>query len=452
MSGATGPSRHERFSFRDAAEVRAKAASLGLDLPWSDFPAPLLEPLDLGGRRLAHRLVAQPMEGADAEPDGSPGSLTFRRYERVAAGGYSLIWFEAAAVSPEGRSNPRQLHLHPGSLPGFQRLAESARRSAARAGHPDPVLILQLTHSGRFSRPEATPAPVIARHDPVLDGLRGIPAGGPVISAEALDRRRDAFVRAASLAVRAGFDGLDIKACHGYLLAELLAAKDRTSSRYGGPLENRARLLLEAGAAVRSLFPATLLASRLGLYDGLPGGFGVAAGEPWDCDPEEPSRLAGWMAAAGFSLINVTAGIPAWQAHLGRPFDRPAEGAAASPEHPLEGVGRLIRLAAGLRAAQPGLTVVGTGFSWLRSFFPHVAAGALADGSASLIGLGRMIFAYPDAAADIVRGRPLDGRRICTACSICSALLRSGGPAGCAVRDAAIYGAPPREAPDRRPS
>ncbi len=439
MNGRPAGSRHEPFRFREAAEIRAKAASLGLDLPWSDSPEPLRQPWTLGKQRLTHRLTAHPMEGADAEPGGGPGPLTFRRYERFAAGGFSLIWFEAAAVVPQGRSNPRQLLLTPAALSGFQALTESARRAAARAGHPDPVLILQLTHSGRFSRPEAAPAPAIVRHDPVLDQLRGIGPDDPLVSDESLDRLRDAFVQAAGLAVKAGFDGLDIKACHGYLLGELLAARDRSGSRYGGPLENRARLLLETGAAVHALFPEAILASRLGLYDGLPGGFGVSDAPPWSYDPGEPLRLAALMAGAGFSLINVTAGIPAWKAHFGRPFDRPAEGAPESEEHPLEGVARLIRLAAGLQSSRPDLTVVGTGFSWLRAFFPFVAAGAVAARSLALAGLGRLAFAYPEAAADLVQGRPLDGRRVCTACSICSTLLRRGEPAGCAVRDAGAY-------------
>ncbi len=451
MSGPASDGRHERFHFREAGALRSRAAALGLDLPWSETLEPLRRPLDLGGRRLAHRLASHPMEAADAGPDGGPGPLTFRRYERIAAGGFSLIWFEAAAVAPEGRSNPRQLVLTPAAWPGFQRLTEAVRRAAAEAGHPDPVLILQLTHSGRFSRPESRPAPIIARHDPVLDPLRGIPPDGPLISDASLDRLRDAFVSAAGWAVQAGFDGCDIKACHGYLLGELLAARDRSESRYGGPLENRARLLIEIGAAVRSLHPRAILASRLGLFDGLPGGFGVADEPPWGFDGREPLHLAAMMAAAGFELVNVTAGIPAWKAHFGRPFDRPAEGGGLPPEHPLEGVVRLIRLASELRAARPEMTIVGTGFSWLRAFFSFVAAGAVASGAADLIGLGRLAFAYPEAAADLILGRPLDGRRLCTACSLCSTLLRRGGPAGCAIRDAGVY-PPPAKSHDRSPS
>ncbi len=190
---------------------------------------------------------------------------------------------------------------------------------------------------------------------------------------------------------------------------------------------------------MRSNHPQLLLAVRLGVFDAVAGGFGVAADDPGRFDPAEPIELARGLGEAGLSLLNVTAGIPAWRAHFGRPFDKPAEGAASSDEHPLEGIARLIGLASTMAANGPGLAVVGTGYSWLRGFFPNVAAGAVAEGAAALIGLGRLAFAYPDAPADLLAGSPLERRRLCTACSGCSTLLRSGRATGCVVRDASIY-------------
>jgi 2,4-dienoyl-CoA reductase (NADPH2) len=440
MSADAPASRHERFAFGDAAAMRAKAVALGIELPFREDLAPLFGPLSLAGRPLSNRLSVQPMEGADAESDGSPGELTFRRYRRFGGGGCGLIWFEAAAVTPDGRSNPAQLLLNAATLDGFKRLVD-ATRSAARPDAP-PLLILQLTHSGRFSRPLSRPAPVIARHDPVLDALHGLSADHPIIADSELDRLQDDFLSAAKLAGQAGFDGVDLKACHGYLVSELLAPAGRPESRYGGRLENRARFLVEAARAVRSSEPGLLLACRLGLFDALPGGFGVDNADAARPDPAEPEALVGLLADAGVTLIDVTAGIPAVRAHYGRPFDRPAAGATAADEHPLEGVARLLGLAAGIQKSFPELAVVGTGYSWLRQFFPGVAAAVIASGGASIAGLGRLSFACPDFAARLARDGRLYTRDVCVACSGCSTLLRAGGPAGCVVRDPGVYRLP----------
>ncbi len=436
MSG----SRHERFAFGDAAALLAKAKTLGIEIPFTTDWKPLFRPFRIAGRFLANRLAVQPMEGADARPDGSPGDLTFRRYARFGAGGCGLIWFEAAAVTAAGRSNPAQLLLNAATFDGFQRLVEETR-SAAGPG-ASPLLILQLTHSGRFSKPDGRPAPVIARHDPRLDGIQGLAADHSLIADPDLDRLKDRYVAAAELARRAGFDGVDIKACHGYLVSELLAARSRPDSRYGGGFENRTRFLIETVRAVRSAEPALLLACRLGLFDAWPGGFGVDPADPARPDPAEPEDLVRLLEAEGTSLIDITAGIPAVRAHFGRPFDRPAAGAAAADEHPLESVARLLGLAARVQGSFPGLAVVGTGYSWLRQFFPGVASAVVAAGGASIAGLGRLSFACPDFAIRLRDEGRLATRNVCVACSGCSTLLGSGGPAGCVVRDPAVYRLP----------
>jgi 2,4-dienoyl-CoA reductase-like NADH-dependent reductase (Old Yellow Enzyme family) len=413
---------------------------LGIELPYRENLGPLFQPLSIAGRILANRLAVQPMEGADAEPDGSPGLLTFRRYRRFGAGGCGLIWFEAAAVTPAGRSNPSQLLLDAATLDGFKRLVEETRVGAGPGASP--LLILQLTHSGRFSRPEGLPAPVIARHDPRLDALQRLSSDHPLIADSDLDRLKDRFTAAAELARRAGFDGVDIKACHGYLVSELLAARGRSASRYGGGFENRVRFLVETTRAVHAAEPKLLLACRLGLFDALPGGFGVDSGDSGRPDPAEPSELIKRLTAEGTAVIDVTAGIPALRAHFGRPFDRPAAGAAPADEHPLEGVGRLLGLSARVQKDFPELIVVGTGYSWLRQFFPGVASAVVAAGCASIAGLGRLSFACPDFASRLRDRGTLATRDVCVACSGCSTLLRAGGPVGCIVRDAAVYRLP----------
>lgn len=441
---------HERFGLRSADDLLGLAGRLGLGLPFSSDIAPLLRPTAVGPVRIPNRLAVHPMEGADAGTGGEPSELTRRRYARFAAGGSGLIWMEAAAVVPEGRSNPRQLLITRDNLDAWKRLTDETRRAAETSlgGNHRTALILQLTHSGRFSRPEGAPAPVIAHRQPKLDRLAGVPDGQPLVPDEELDRLSGAHALAAGLAAEAGFDGVDIKACHGYLIGELLAARDRPGSRHGGSYENRTRWLKETIRRIRSENPGLLVACRLSAYDGPgePVGFGCRASDGGLTeDVSEPVRLAGELEAEGISLLSVTAGIPALHPHIGRPFDRPVRGATLPGEHPLAGVARHIRATASIQRAVPALTVLGAGYSWLREFIPQVAAGAVGDGLATLAGLGRGALAYPDWARDLRDQGRLDRRRVCTTCSKCSELLKSGGPAGCVVRDKEAYAAVYRE-------
>jgi 2,4-dienoyl-CoA reductase-like NADH-dependent reductase (Old Yellow Enzyme family) len=250
----------------------------------------------------------------------------------------------------------------------------------------------------------------------------------------------EAFADAARMASFAGFDGVDIKACHGYLVSELLSGWAR-EGRFGGSFENRTRLLLETVSEIRTAAPGLSLSVRLNAWDGFPhpSGFGADPGFPERENLSEPLRLAADLAGRGVEFLNISAGIPAYLPHIGRPFDAPVRGGLPSPEHPLQGVARLLRLAANIQAGVPGLPVVGTGYSWLRSLFPGVAAAEVASGRASLIGLGRLAIAYPDFVRDLAADGRLNPRKICTACSACSTLLRAGLPVGCTVRDAAVY-------------
>jgi len=439
-------SAHERFRFRTARGLLAKAEALGIALPFSKDIEVLFAPAAVGRATVSNRLIVHPMEGSDADARGAPSELTFRRYRRFAEGGCGLIWFEAAAVAEEGRANPRQLLIDQTTVDEFKRLVEETRRAArVQSLSPrDVLLILQLTHSGRFSKPRGTPSPVIAQRNPFLDPLHRLPADYPTISDEALVRLQETYITAASLAAEAGFDGIDLKACHGYLISELLGARTRTDSRYGGPLENRTRFLDEIARGIKSRVPQLLIASRFGAYDALPYpyGFGADPARPGIPDLTEPLATVRRLRDAGLDLINVTAGIPSYKPHFGRPFDRPAAGGAVPDEHPLEGVGRLLDLARGVQREFPDLPVVGTGYSWLRHFFPNVAAAVLQNGGATFAGLGRLSFAYPDFAADLRESGALDPKKTCVACSGCSESLRAGVPAGCVVRDKAVYKRP----------
>jgi 2,4-dienoyl-CoA reductase (NADPH2) len=430
---------HGTFRLRSAAGLRAEAERLGLDIPTSDDVTILLEKTPFAGREIPNRLAVLPMEGADAQAGGAPSEWTKRRYRRYAAGGAGLIWCEATAVRRDGRSNPGQLMLTEGTLAGFAKLVDEIRAAAKKEWGPGhrPLLVLQLTHSGRFSKPEGTPRPIIVQRNAHLDPLHGLPADYPVVSDDELAAIRDDFVEAADLAASAGFDGVDIKACHGYLLSETLAAHNRSGSRYGGLFENRTRLLLETVRLVREEAPGILVTSRLSATDTVPFpfGFGMDPDKPKRSDLAEAKTLVGLLGRAGVRFLALSLGIPAWKAHFGRPFDKPVPGGPTPDEHPLEGVARHLRIAAEIQRSAPGIAVVGAGYSWLRALGPGVGAAMVGAGRSTAIGLGRGALAYPDFAADLIRNGRLDPKKVCTTCSLCSQLLRQQKRVGCVIRD-----------------
>jgi 2,4-dienoyl-CoA reductase-like NADH-dependent reductase (Old Yellow Enzyme family) len=262
-----------------------------------------------------------------------------------------------------------------------------------------------------------------------------------VLSDEELDHIQLDFVEAARLAYYAGFDAVDIKSCHGYLLNELLGAYTREHSRYGKSFENRTRFLTEAAHRIHSEVPRILLCARLNAYDGIPfpHGFGFAKDSPLDIDLTEIKVLTRRLLLLGSRFFSFSAGNPYVKPHLSRPFDQPLPAANPPDEHPLEGVARLLSITAGMQKHYPNVPLVGTGYSWLRQYFPFVAAAVLKRGEASLIGLGRSSFAYPEAPRDLMETGSLNPRKICTACSKCSELLRQGKNTGCVVRDAEQY-------------
>ena len=430
---------HASFRLRSADDLRDEARRLGLDIPFREDVSALLEKASIGGAKVANRLAVLPIEGADAEPSGAPSESTRRRYRRFASGGAGIILCEAAAVRADGRSNPSQLMLTEGTVGGFARLVEEIREAGKKEWGPghSTLLVLQLTHSGRFSKPEGTPRPLIVQNNPHLDPLHDLPPDTPLVSDDELAAIGDDFVEAAGLAASAGFDGVDVKACHGYLISETLAAHSREDSRYGGPFENRTRLLLEIVRRVREEAPGLAVTSRLSATDAVPFpyGFGMNPDEPERIDLTETKALVGLLARAGVRFLALSLGIPAWKPHFGRPYDKPLPGAKVPKEHPLEGVARHLWAATEIQRAAPGIAVIGAGYSWLRTFGPGVGAAMVAAGRSAAFALGRGALAYPDFAADLLRRGRLSPRKVCTTCSLCSYLLRRQRRVGCVVRD-----------------
>jgi 2,4-dienoyl-CoA reductase-like NADH-dependent reductase (Old Yellow Enzyme family) len=414
----------------------------------------LARPVQVGPLTVGNSLAIQPMEGCDGTLDGTPGELTWRRYARFAGGGAKLIWFEATAVRQDGRANTRQLWIGRHNVADFARLLAHIRQlHHAQWGRADDLLVpMQLTHSGRYSVPRR----IIAYHNPHIDRKTATPPEYPVIADDELERLEDDYVTAAGLALEAGFQAVDIKAVHGYLLSELLGSKTR-AGRYGGPLENRLRFMRNVIGKLRAAFGNRLLiAMRINAFDGVP--FGCAFETPypygWGVDPANPlaedlrevkQAIAG-LREWGVQLLNVSLGSPYYNPHIGRPFEKPDEGNYEQPEHPLTGVDRHFRIAGELQRAFADLPIVGTGYSWLQKYAIHAGAHNIACGAIRFLGLGRGALAYPDFARDALEKGALDERRCCKTLTYCTYLMRQKNhplgqfPTGCPPFDKEGYG------------
>lgn len=431
-------SEHTRFAYASLDELIADRDRLGLDIPIAYDVKPLGTPLAVGEKIIPNRLVIQPMEGCDGDMIGRPGNLTYRRYRRFASGGAGLLWFEATAVVPEGRANPRQLYLSQHTARNIEELLKDALKAHTRrfGEGSRPYTVLQLTHSGRYSRPESTSRPIIVEDNSYLPIKQGIEAR--VISDDELETLEEAYVEASMLAGALGFDAVDIKSCHRYLISELLSAESR-EGRYGGSFTNRTRLLLNVIRRIREKGDkAPDVAVRLNVYDAIswPHGFGVSFADHATPDITEPVRLVKYLTALGVKFINVTAGNPYHNPHVNRPYD---SGPYIPPEHPLEGVARMLSLAHDIKAIAPDTAVVASGLSWLREYGANVAAGCIDAGWFDCAGFGRQAFAYPDFAADILEKGGMDQEKCCITCGKCTEIMRYGGMTGCVIRDPDPY-------------
>ncbi len=460
------PGRH-----RTAGAFRAHWRSLGGDLDCAAAPrggdGPLGAPIAVLGKTLANRFAVQPMEGWDGTAGGLPSDLTLRRWRRFGRSGAKLVWGgEAFAVREDGRANPRQLFFdaRADSEGGLVSLLDALRAGHREIGEDPATLLagLQLTHSGRFSRPHESGArPLRASRHPILDARMGLGPSDPLLTDGELEGIGQDFVRVAALAARAGFEFVDVKCCHGYLLHEVLGAKTREGP-YGGSFENRTRLFRRIVEGIRAAAPGLAVAVRVSLGDVVPHASDPATGEgrPESRDADlaarhgfgagtsEPDYREGLLFLAlardlGIGLVNVTLGSPYYCPHVQRPAFYPPSDGYRPPEDPLAGVARHVRAARAAKAALGNrAVVVGTGYSYLQEWLPHVAEHEVGEGRVDLVGLGRMVLAYPELPLDVLRGRPLDRKRICRTFSDCTTAPRNGLRSGCYPLDA-HYGALP---------
>lgn len=462
------------FAYKTLGDIRKEVALLGLDVSFEEKPQAVFQKVMIGNRVLGNSLGIHPMEGCDGTLDGKPGELTFRRWERFGDGGAKLIWGEATAVVPEGLANPRQLLMNEDNVPVFEKLLKRTRSAHRKTfGSDDDLLVgLQLTHSGRYSYRK----PLIAYHHPQADELtyidksKGIkvPKDYPVLADGELERIEDAYAVAAKLAFKVGFDFVDVKQCHTYLLNELLGARTRPG-KYGGDFAGRTRMVRNILGKIRNeVGSEPLLASRMNAYDGVPFlkdpatgvgrpipfaipyeySFGVNQKNPMEEDLTEPVALIRLLREFDVKLVNISMGSPYYNMHYGRPFERTPEDGYYTPEHPLIGVARHFRITAAIQHTFPDLAIVGTGYSWLRQFLLPAAEANIRNKKVTIVATGRGAIAYPEYARDAKKDGALKQSRVCLAISYCTNLMRAKNnelgqyEAGCVPRDdvyTAIY-------------
>jgi 2,4-dienoyl-CoA reductase-like NADH-dependent reductase (Old Yellow Enzyme family) len=456
----TARARYPRVaSLKTAEALRTHLIGAGIPLEFDDELAPagaspLGQPLVCDGVTVGNRFCILPMEGWDGTRDGRPSDLTRRRWRNFGRSGAKLIWGgEAVAVRHDGRANPNQLMLTSATQSSIALLRDEligAHREKFGADAADDLFIgLQLTHSGRYAKPDDwdRPAPLAGSAHPILD--RRFTSGVRVLTDEELDRLVEDFVAAARLAAAAGFAFVDLKHCHGYLAHELLGARTR-QGRYGGSLDRRSAFASRLIQAIHAAVPALRIGVRLSAFDSVPyrkgpdgvgvpetweaasiAGFGLVEDEDLDRALDDSRALLRTLAELGVRWVCVTAGSPYYCPHVQRPAYFPPTDGYQPPEDPLRGVARQLQATARLKAAFPQMMIVGSAYSYLQEWLPHVAQYQVRHGLTDFVGLGRMVLAYPELPADVLAGTPLRRQLICRTFSDCTTGPRMGMVSGC---------------------
>ena len=350
-------------------------------------------PLDLPcGARLANRLAKAPLTEGLADARNAPTVRHERLYGRWSAGGCALLVTGNVLVDRRYLERPGNVVIEDGAVPaaGLQAYARAGTGAGTGAGTH---LWMQINHAGRQTPEHLNPAPVGPSAVPLkLKGGYGAPRA---LEAAEIADIVDRFAFAAGVARETGFTGVQIHAAHGYLLSEFLSPlANRRQDEWGGPLENRARLLLETVAAVRRTVGADFPVSvKLNSADFQKGGFSHA----------ECLQVVGWLNAAGVDLLEISGGNYEQPSMMGvrvLDADGQAENAVASVAASTAArEAYFLDYAASIAPVAKMPLMVTGGF--------RTAAGmtaALASGAADVIGLGRPLCAEPDLAARLLSG------------------------------------------------
>ncbi len=468
-------------SLKTVEEFRKHVASLGLDLPCEDQIAtgntsPLVQPIEdvtINGKRIGNRWAIHPMEGWDGTTAGGVTEEMRRRWQRFGESGAKLIYGgEAMAVRPDGRANPNQIIITEENKMGIASLRETlVKAHQERYGKTDDLVIgFQLTHSGRFCKPndKTRMEPRVAFRHPILDRKFNVTSDAQMFTDAEIGELIQCYIRAAKIAWDVGADFVDIKHCHGYLLHEFLGAHTRPG-RFGGSFENRTRILRDIVAGIRASRNRIELGVRLSAFDfvpfkpdpalsqpgklgpGIPEdfshclpyhyGFGVNPNNPLEYDLTETFQFAELCVQLGVKILNLSAGSPYYNPHIQRPAAYPPSDGYQPAHDPLIDVARQIGVVRQAKAhldriRNPKseirkLILVGTAYSYLQEYLPHVAQYVVRNGWTDLVGLGRMVLSYPNILAEAVEKASITPKQICRTFSDCTTAPRNGMISGC---------------------
>lgn len=459
MTNANSSNYRRVAALKTADDFAHYIQQLGIELSFDSelqtgADAPLAQSYGLDDFKIGNRFCILPMEGWDGTEDGRPSELTIRRWKHFGESGAKLIWGgEAVAVRHDGRANPNQLISTDSTaleLENLRQVLVNAHRE--KCGTIDDLLVgLQLTHSGRFARPNDKKRlePRILYRHPLLDKKFGITSDDAIFTDAEIDDLIGDFVRATVRAEATGYAFVDLKHCHGYLGHEFLSATTR-EGRYGGSFENRTRFLRELVTGVRRDAPSLKIGVRLSAFDLLPfkmgedrrgvpetfdgrypHAFGGDADNPLTVNLTETFRFFDLLDELQIKLVCVSAGSPYYNPHIQRPALFPPSDGYEPPEDPLVGVARQIKVTSELKARYPQMCVVGSGYTYLQDWLPHVGQFYVRTGQVDFVGLGRMVLAYHDLPFDVINGRPLQTKRLCRTFSDCTTGPRNGLVSGC---------------------
>ncbi len=473
MSTKYKPKYTRMAQLKTASDLQKYLETAGVDLSFDETllapdQSPFAKPISLkSGKTIGNSLCILPMEGWDGTLDGKPTEFTKNRWVKFAVSGAKLLYgCEAVAVCHEGKANPNQLVINEENFEEFVQLRQLILdKHTERFGNTDGLVIgLQLTHSGRFCKPNSHKkfeSKILYSH-PFLNKKFGMEADYPVLTDEEIDDIIDKYIKAAVLAQKAGYDFVDVKHCHGYLGHEFLSAIDRPG-KYGGSFENRTRYLRNIVAGIQKEAPGLEMGIRLSAFDFLPYKKGPNdLGQPEEAeqypyafggqqnglgiDLTETKAFLGLAQSLGIQIVCITAGSPYYNPHLTRPALFPPSDGYQPPEEPLAGVQRHIAVTDELKKAFPELVIIGSGYSYLQEWLPNVAQYVLRNGMADSIGFGRMVLSYPNMPEDIINGRTLTRNLICRTFSDCTSAPRNGLISGCYPLDTFYKKRPEAEA------